>query len=284
MNAPHDPGEPRTRERILLSPAFRNAVLGAAGVVAVLMAMRASQLSAPHPLCVAAGVLALAFLIVLQPMIDRASRKAHGEDQAFEASRARLTRARLAALISLVAMTIGHVVAAWRYSMRLEAGPSGDAPSILVEAGVVFLAYAVSSFAVFGLVFPAEARLDAASERDSEPGGSASLLTNAVVLLALLGTFVMAAIEVSRVVTTEGAELDLLRVLPLILVFLAGTVAIYGPRKARHEILASVVFGIVATGGAILISWTTGLPMAFAMFAAIIVVGLIVQVIVYRSR
>lgn len=272
----------------MTSFAFRSIVLGAAGVVAILMGLRASALGAPHPLCIAGGAVALACLVVLQPMIGRKAAAGGSRDPASQDGLVDPEGARIAALISLVAMAIGYAVASWAYSVRLDAGPGPDAPSILREIAPVFLAFAASSLALLGLAFPPDhtGRVSPEPEPLDVPGmGTATKLAIYLVLIAaMIVAFVVAVQEFARVASTEGATLDLLRVAPVLVVALASMVVMFGPRGARGVLLGNLVLMAMVVPGAIVISWATGLPILFAFFAALVATGVALRIIQHRRR
>ena len=129
-------------------PAVRNAVLGFAGAVAVWMAVRAFQHSAPYMLCIAGGVVAVAGLIVLRPLINKALREVNLEDPDFEGEYFKLRDLRMAPWHSLLAMVGGYVVSSFAWTARAQDGANLASSPSLAEIDAVVVAYALAAGAV----------------------------------------------------------------------------------------------------------------------------------------
>ena len=147
----HDEDEltgPTALTEFMARPAVRNAVLGIAGAVAIWMAVRAFQHSAPYMLCIAGGVIAVAGLIVLRPLINKALWDVNLEDPDFEGEYFKLRELRMAPLLSLMAMVGGYVVSSFAWTARTQDGANLASSPSLAEIGVVVVAYALAAGAV----------------------------------------------------------------------------------------------------------------------------------------
>ena len=154
MNDDDELTGPTAVTEFMATPGFRNGVLGLAGAVALWMAVRAFEHSAPYMLCIGGGVVAAAGLLVLQPLINKALWDVNLEDPDFTGPYFKLQNLRMAPLLSLMAMVGGYVVSSMAWSARTQDGTNLASSPDLAEIGTVIVAYALAGAAVVSFARP----------------------------------------------------------------------------------------------------------------------------------
>ena len=139
---------PTALTEFMATPGFRNAVLGLAGAMAIALAVRAFQLSAPYMLCIGGGIVAVAWRLVLQPLLNKALWDVNVEDPDFTGPYFRLLNLRMAPTFALIAMVLGYLVSSMGWATRTQDGTDLTSSPGLVEVGAVIMAYAVAAAAV----------------------------------------------------------------------------------------------------------------------------------------